>query len=277
MAQVSPVGTMDYGPSIATAVPIGGGVFLMILGIFLGAIAYRKISRNGAAGNMAASILLVIGAIAFSMTGGQMLHQAYAGLSTTPLSNPQGGTVDIFPGYQEYENTSGAPLKISAINLNNCPAPSAQALVESVNPQCIPGSTVLEIGGICTTNYPPCIAGNRVTFRAGYYWVRADYRAAASDHAAVCAEFGFAPTTEYVTLTWDAALLQTLSTDFGYLSNGDDNDAATSMWCWDGDGGPSTPAGYCETHNFGTQFQNYGFWGSDPDIRPVFTCMTAPP
>jgi hypothetical protein len=61
VAQVSPVGTMQYAPSIACAVPIGGSVFLMILGVFLGAIAYRKIARNGRAGNVAASLLLAMG------------------------------------------------------------------------------------------------------------------------------------------------------------------------------------------------------------------------
>ena len=114
-------------------------------------------------------------------------------------------------------------------------------------------------------------AGN-VTFQNGYYWVRAEYAAPQGDHGAVCASAGLVATTTAVALTWDATLLETLSTDFGYLSNGDDGCCAESMWCWDGDGGPNTPAGSCETHNFTTQYFNYGEYSGDPDVRPVFTC-----
>lgn len=271
---VAQVGTMDYEPYIVIPVPVGGGVFMLVLGALLGLIAFWKISRSGFSGNKAVAVFLTMGAVVFSMSGGQVLHQAYAEQSNA-LSNPLGGTVDIYSGYQEYENTSGVLLRIDAINVDDCDAPpvaAAQAADAPLYPECAAVSGVLSQGGICTTNYPPCIENSRVTNRVGYYWVRADYRAPRGDHASVCAEFGLIATDYSVALTWDAALLEALSTDFGYLSNGDDNDSATSMWCWDGDGGPSTPGGYCETHNFGDFYVNYGYWGSDTDIRPVFTC-----
>ena len=269
------VGSMDYVPISTAPVPVGGGFFMLVLGALLGVVAFWKISRSGISSNKAVAIFLTMGAAAFTMTGGQVLHQAYAQINND-LSDPLGGTVDIFPGYQEYQNTSGAVLQISAIDLDDCNVPDAAGADpqgEVMYPECsVDGSLILQ-GGICTTNYPPCIDNTRVTNRAGYYWVRADYRAPREDHGAVCAEFGLVATTPNVTLTWDATLLETLSNDFGYQSNGDDNDSAPSMWCWDGDGGPSTPAGYCETHSFGPEFTNYGYWGSDTDIRPVFTCQ----
>jgi len=117
----------------------------------------------------------------------------------------------------------------------------------------------------------------RVTFQAGYYWVRADYGAPRADHGAVCGEFGLVATPYDVPVTWDATLLGILSADFGYSSIGDYNNSAHSMWCWDGDGGPSgASAGDCGTHNFGSPYENYGSYSSDPDIRPVFTCTAAP-
>jgi hypothetical protein len=115
-------------------------------------------------------------------------------------------------------------------------------------------------------------ATGNVTFRDGYYWVKADYPAPRSEHGNVCASEGLVATTAEVALTWDATLLSDLSSDFGYSSNGDDGCCAESMWCWDGDGGPNTPAGMCETHYFTNRYFNYGTYSGDPDERPVFTC-----
>ena len=117
--------------------------------------------------------------------------------------------------------------------------------------------------------------GARVSFRAGYYWVRADYRAPSSDHGSVCSAEGLTATARTVTLTWDATLLSALATDFGDVSVGDTSCCAMSMWCYDA-GGTSYPswakAGECETHNFGSTYENYGYWGSHDAQRPVFTC-----
>jgi len=118
------------------------------------------------------------------------------------------------------------------------------------------------------------VGGGNVTFRNGYYWVIADHRAARSEHASICASAGLVATDYQVTLTWDSALLSDLATDFGYTSVGDVNNSARSMWCYEA--GSSYPTGTglmtCETHNFGTYYENYGYWGSYANQRPVFTC-----
>ncbi len=118
------------------------------------------------------------------------------------------------------------------------------------------------------------IRSGNVTFREGYYWVKATTNAPRTDHARVCAEHGLTATARVVTITWNAALLARLAEDFGYESVGDVNDSAPSMFCWDTGSsyGPGTYAGACETHNFGSTYDNYGRWGDYPNQRPVFTC-----
>ena len=118
------------------------------------------------------------------------------------------------------------------------------------------------------------LMASNVTYRSGYYWVRASYAASSSDHSAVCQSEGLQATGYEVSLTWDETLLADLSSDFGYTSAGDANDAATSMWCYDkGSSYPTGNAeGTCETHNFGSAYTNYGYWGSYSNQRPVFTC-----
>ena len=114
------------------------------------------------------------------------------------------------------------------------------------------------------------------TFRAGYYWVVATYPAPLTDHAKVCEGAGLAATDVNVTLTWDATLLEQVSTDLGFGSGGDTNCCASAMWCWDGGESPFQPGakdGQCETHNFGTSYNNYGTYTSSPFERPVFTCQ----
>lgn len=278
------VGTMDYESAATFPVPVGGGMFLVALGALLGAVALWKISRSGISANKVAAAFLTMGAAVFSLSGGHIIQQAYA--PPTALSNPDGGTVDVYPGYQEYINTSNSLLKISAINLDSCEqAPAAQGTnvknkgaqtVQAVDPypECVPGETVLHSNDICTTNAPAC--SNRITQRAGYFWVRADYNAPAEDHGSICAEFGLVATEQYVSLTWDATLLEALANDFGYTSVGDYADAATSMWCWDADG--HAPAGTCGTHNFGPEYTNYGSYDQGATgMRPVFTCVNPIP
>lgn len=156
------VGTMDYASDlyVPAAVPVGGGVFLLVLGALLGLAAFWKISRSGISGNKVVAIFLTMGAAAFSMSGGQILQQAYA-KSGTPLSNPNGGTVDVYPGYQEYFNTSGAILTISDISLQCQEAKTktkdGQSVQGSSFPKCIAGSTILQDGDICYTSYADCL------------------------------------------------------------------------------------------------------------------------
>ena len=288
MAQAAPIGSLEYRP-FEIPVHVGGGWAMLVLGILLGAVAAWKIARGGFTNHRGTHFLMALGAMGFFMGGGQVLHEAYA-VPGNVLSDPQGGTVNVYSGFQEYTNTSGVPLWIADVDVNDCPDPDPASSADAIKggtgaeaasgdqqaevlpaiPQCIADETTLAAGESCFTDFPPC-EFDRVTFREGYYWVRADYPAQDDDHAAVCAEFGLVSTARNVTLTWDATLLSNLSQDFGYLSNGVDAESATSMLCWDGDG-PHTPAGYCETHNFGPQYTNYGNYYNDDDIRPVFTC-----
>lgn len=269
-AQPSPIGTLNYGP--LTSVPVGGGMFLILLGAMLGMLAFWKLSRYGTRGNVASVALIAMGAVAFSTIGGKMIHEAYAAQLTTALSNPAGGSVEIYSGYTEYENTSGVPLVIGNIDLDSCVETGVQGAAPA-HPECTTGLKLADNGGVCFTDYSECVNGDRVTERGGYFWVRADYAAPRDDHAAVCAEFGLTPTTELVTMTWDTALLGGVAADFGYTNGGVTNCCAELMSCWDGDGGGSDAAGSCGTHNFGTRFWNYGAWSGDPDERPVFTCL----
>ena len=118
------------------------------------------------------------------------------------------------------------------------------------------------------------VGGGNVSFRAGYYFVKADHAAYASEHATVCSSVGLSATASRVTLTWNSALLSDLARDFGHTSVGDVNNSAQCMWCYET--GSSYPTGNfegsCETHNFGSYYDNYGRWGSYANQRPVFTC-----
>lgn len=118
---------------------------------------------------------------------------------------------------------------------------------------------------------------SNVTFRAGYYWVRALHAATSGEHAAVCAEHGLTATDRNVSLTWNEALLADLAEDFGYESVGRTSCCAPAMWCWDAGSsyGSGVRAGDCETHAFGSSYTNYGVWGgsSYSNQRPVFTCQ----
>jgi hypothetical protein len=124
------------------------------------------------------------------------------------------------------------------------------------------------------TSVTATVRSRDVAFRAGLYWVKARTNAARTDHASICAAHGLTATARTVTVVWNAALMADVADDLGYESVGDVSDAVQSMWCYDE--GSSYPAGTfegaCETHNFGSTYDNYGRWGSYPNQRPVFTC-----
>lgn len=144
---------------------------------------------------------------------------------------------------------------------------------------------------LCVPN--DTVKSSRITYRAGYYWVKANYPAAKFDapdghtvHQSVCAEFGLVATDPIVSVTWDMTLLNQLASDFGYTPVTGTSCCSPSLWCWDGDGGPHTTAGQCETHSDpfpNTVYFNYGSYSEyeigtqDPDERPVFTCLEPTP
>ena len=166
MAQV--VGTMDYESGVYSSVPVGGGIFMLVLGALLGIAAFWKISRSGISGNKAIAVFLTLGAATFALSGGQILQQASAE-SAKYLSSPTGGTVDVYAGYQEYENASGVPLVIGALDFEDCYVPTAykdkdggQGTQVGSNtqtnsfPECVPGLALPQNGDICYTNVNPC-------------------------------------------------------------------------------------------------------------------------
>lgn len=133
--------------------------------------------------------------------------------------------------------------------------------------------TVDDGDGTVTATSNTVLVSNNVSFRYGYYWVKATYAAPRADHSKVCATHGLTATAATVTLTWDSAKLSQLSSDFGFTSAGDSSCCAQSMWCFEGTGSSTgTAAGQCETHNFGSTYNNYGRYGSSAGVRPVFTC-----
>jgi len=165
LAQV--VGTLEYLPNAARAIPVGGGFFLVLLGVLLAALGYRTLSRGRASTRVMKGVFLGLVALSFTMAGGQVLYEAKAGDPTTTLSNPGGGIVHMLAYYQEYYNTSGTVLRIDKIDLNcdipfqNEGAPLESGLGQPITesskyPMCEENTTVLGEGDRCYTNYPPC-------------------------------------------------------------------------------------------------------------------------
>ena len=150
-------GSMDYGPPSAAAIPVGGGGALLLLGLMLAGAAYWMLRRGGTSGHMAAVSTLAVGALVASLSGAQIIGDAY-GPGPTLLNNPDGGTVPVFPGYTEYQNATNVPLQIKSINPPTCPPPQVvptQAVIQRIAayPVCTPGSTTLQPDGICSTDY----------------------------------------------------------------------------------------------------------------------------
>ena len=160
------VGSLEYSPDSVTAIPVGGGLFLVLLGVLLAVLGYRKISLDRVSRHVLPGIFLGLLALSFTMAGGQLLYKANAS-DSTDLDNPHGDVVTIWSGYQEYRNTSGTLLHITRITLNcQVGVQDEGATLESgsgpiskpsrIWDQCIAGETVLNENEICTTNYPPC-------------------------------------------------------------------------------------------------------------------------
>ena len=160
IAQVPP-GQMDYGPLGATGVPVGGNLFLLILGLLIAVTAFYVIRKNRRFGGTAFALALSIGALTFWQQGGQLISNASAVLIATSLDNPNGGSVEILPYYHEYQNTSGVPLKIRQITEPQCPlnpARDAETANREAPPACQVGLT-LNDGDFCSTNYCSLIIG----------------------------------------------------------------------------------------------------------------------
>lgn len=156
LAQETPIGEMDYGPAaLPVAVPIGGGLFLIVLAGLLAFLAGRGFLRRSAFAPMA---LLSVISLALGLSGAQLVERGWAALAAVQLDNPAGDTVDIFPGYREYQNATGGPLAIQRIEIAECTV-AGHVATASLHPSCTAG-TILGSGETCQTDYPACACGN---------------------------------------------------------------------------------------------------------------------
>ena len=109
------------------------------------------------------------------------------------------------------------------------------------------------------------IGADVVHFDYGYYWVRAEYEATASEHSKICSAQGLKATSSAVSISgnWTEAKMEAIAKAFGYGKRAT-GCCAASMWCFDSD---ST----CQTHSASSAtFTNYGRFTSGS--LPVFTC-----
>ena len=112
-AQQAPIGELTYEPFTA-GVPTLGGIALLLLAASLAWFALHRIRRDGLQGNALPTVLLGTAALGLAVGGGESLKHAWA-VAGTELDSPTGGTVDIFPGYQEFMNTSGLNQRIDQL------------------------------------------------------------------------------------------------------------------------------------------------------------------
>lgn len=278
-------GELEYAPEGVPIPTIGTWSILLLSGILTGFSFFFMRNRHRIAA------LLFFSAVASMVALHGFVPEVEAVITATLLDKPQGGVVAVPTGYQEYENTSGVKQRITRVEGPLCngvnPTKVNNIQAQSSILECVANTTSLNNGQRCFTDFSNC----RITYRSGYYWVKADYPAAKFDdpdgptaHQSVCAEFGLIATDLIVTVTWDMTLLNQLASDFGYTPVTDTDCCSPSLWCWDGDGGPHTTAGQCETHSIpNTVYFNYGSYSEyatgtqDPDERPVYTCIQPTP
>ncbi len=143
------VGSLTYGPAVATAAPTGTmpipipSLLLLPMAIALVVLGYRTLRTRGSR-RILGGLLLALGAGLGAMSSLQ-IHQAIAAL-VIELNQPGGGTVNIPVSGAEYVNTSGVALKIGSVT----PPPSC-ATTAPVD-ECVTG-LVLNNGESCSTIY----------------------------------------------------------------------------------------------------------------------------
>jgi hypothetical protein len=128
LAQDGGIGTIIFGRG-SVAVPALGGAGLVLLGLVLAAAG---MSRKGTSGHMTAVLALAVGALISSLSGLQLVGQAWAaawaGVET--IESPSGGAFPVYPAPWLYHNASGADLLIRKIEITD---PDA-CIVEQVVP-----------------------------------------------------------------------------------------------------------------------------------------------
>jgi hypothetical protein len=131
----------------ATAVPGlgGGGIVLLGLGLMLAAWLIRGKGIHLAVVLVVAGGLLVLG-------GG---NRGIAQIIATSLSDPQGGTVQVLDGPQQFNNDSGSPIRITELLAPSCN--DGPLDIPGIQPQdlCAAG-LLLAADEHCSTDFPGC-------------------------------------------------------------------------------------------------------------------------
>ncbi len=142
----APVGDITFVP-VSFAVPIFGGIGLLLLSLFMGGAAFRFF-RKGTSGHTAAISALAVGAIVASVSGVQLVGKSWAPTAwVETITSSSGGTFDIRAINVIYDNQSGVDLLIADIRTPGCMTKS-QATIESREmPDPIPSFTC-QIGRI---------------------------------------------------------------------------------------------------------------------------------
>ncbi|MFK7975958.1 MAG: midcut-by-XrtH protein [Halioglobus sp.] len=140
---VSQTGNLIYSPNLAS-IPVGSTAFYLAVSITL-AILGAYALRNRPPGSSLTGAVLLVSAVAV----GELLLGAkvYALVGTTQsfLSNPQGGSVVIVNGSQNFSNNSGVPMRVSTLT-------PPCALANTAANACQVG-VVLPPGASCDTEY----------------------------------------------------------------------------------------------------------------------------
>lgn len=113
-------GAIDYAPlsSNLAAVPTLGEWMLVLMALLLAVVTYRAL-RGRVNGRLLSNLTLAGGAVAASAAGHGLIQEAWATYADEQnMSSTSGGTVEAIQYWTRLTNTSGVPLKITAIRPN---------------------------------------------------------------------------------------------------------------------------------------------------------------
>ena len=157
-------GDLIYGPLDTAAVPTGGTLMLIALGVLLLGVAYGAMRYNPRSNRLIAAGLLALAGIGAALLGPDLVGTAQAN-SLKSLDNPAGGSVTVPSGCETYQNSSGVALRIISITGPTCSGNAPVSRTEPTprllcGPLCEPGTTILANGDQCATYYNnPCAPG----------------------------------------------------------------------------------------------------------------------
>ena len=146
-------GIIGFGPlDPPSSIPTLSGYMLMVLGVLLAALAYRKLRAYTGGKPLASLVALGVMAAMSSISGNQIIKSAEAFVNpTVSLANLAGGIVHFLApmaGDTPVTNATSVPLRITSIT-----ADAGETIaVPGTLPPCIAGSTVLQPGGSCYVN-----------------------------------------------------------------------------------------------------------------------------